>query len=145
MDWKIVAISDLKKYNELLVARHNLQDKIKQLEDDSVALRSALGNTDEISRSGSGNNDKILNNIAMREKLADNLAAIKPLITRIESGLNILTADEYLAIRIKYIDARKNAMDEITRQIGYEKRNAYRILNSALLRFTRATYGVTDL
>lgn len=145
MDWKILAINDLKQYNELLVARHNLQENIKNLEGDIVALRSALGNTDEISSTNAGNNDKILNNIVMREKLSHNLAAITPLITRIESGLQNLSSDEYLAIRIKYIDCRKNAMDEITRQIGYEKRHAYRILHSALLRFTRSTYGVTDL
>lgn len=145
MDWKAIAINDLKKYNDLLVGRQILKERIEALEKDSVELRSALGYTDSVSGANTNNQDKILNNIVMREKLVENLAAITVLITRIETGLSVLTSDEHLAIRVKYIDNRKHAIDEISSHIGYEKRHAYRVLNSALLRFTRATYGITDL
>ena len=86
----------------------------------------------------------MLDNIVERERLKLVYHADRRLVRLIERGLSKLSEEERLVIDLFYIDRPRDHLDELTKRLGYEKTQIYRIKDAALYKFTVTMYGITE-
>lgn len=146
MDWKKVAIDDLRHYRCLKDALKNLNDNITNLVEDSISLKSGLSNPEPIKGGGTKQEDKMINMIVKKERLKLNQKAIQALMKMIERGLNNLNENELSILKYFYMEeGRKISIDCLCNKMGYEKSRIYQIRNDGLKKFTMSMYGIIDL
>lgn len=146
MDWKRCAIADLRKYHQMQQGQRNLEKKISILEGDVCALRPTRTDRDAVSNSGiSGFEDKLINNIAERERLRLNHQVVSGLVEMVDAALATLSERERLVLERFYINRCHGYIDRLCQELGYEKSHVYRLKDEALTAFTVAMYGIVDL
>ncbi len=145
MNWQKEAIEDLKNYNSLKEGVNSLKLRICSLNNTYKAIKS--GDFYTIKVQGGKNKaveDKLLENIAQRQRLELLLEANEILVKRIEQGLQALNEQERLVVEELVIKDKKNAIIELSRTLAYEKSKIYTLRNEALRKFTRFMYGITE-
>ena len=144
MNWKTVAIEDLKKYRQLQIAADNLTSEIRALKDELDGMKSS-GGTSPVKGGGSHYEDRIINNIVKRDRLRMNLKVVRHQLTAIERGINGITVDEYTILSVFYIDPPSKPVDLLKEKLFLEQSRIYQLKNTALYKFTVAMYGIVDL
>ena len=141
MDWKNEAIDKLCKFAAMERAVENLQEEIKRLELERVAIESA--DPGRISKSGGGRReDRLLSNIVKRQEMENRLAQAKNWIAQVKRGLEALSYEERLILNRCFVQAEKCAVDSLCYDLGAEKSTVYRKKDKALHTFTIALYGI---
>lgn len=145
MNWQKEAIEDLKNYNNLKEGIQSLKLRICYLNHSYNAIKRGDFSLQKVQ---GGNKktleDKMIDNIAQRERLELLLKANEILVGRIEQGLNALNEQEKMILEELVIKDKKNAIIELSRKLAYEKSKIYNLRNEALRKFTRFMYGITE-
>ncbi len=140
MDYRVLAVDELKKLNHNYTAEKNIKSRIFELE---TALKSSgialVGGS--VSSSGGENKTehKWLSLISSIDDEKQRLISVTRGIKRVETALSAVSGDEERILREAYIEERR--MDEIADIEHISRSTAYRLRDSALINFTRALYG----
>lgn len=144
MKWTECAIADLKKYRAMSESLTNIPERIKMLEIRFKSVKSGSSDSTPVQGGGNKAEDAVIDNIVERERLKWLYFADRRLVRLIERGLSELSQEERLVIDLFYIDRPRNHLDELTKRLGYEKTQIYRIKDDALYKFTMTMYGIAE-
>lgn len=145
MNWQKEAIEDLKNYKNLKEGIKSIKLRIRILDDNFRAIKSGDFSEQKVQGGNKKNiDDKMIENIAQRERLSLTLKANEILAERIEQGLQSLDENERMVIEQLVINDKKNAIIELSRNLAYEKSKIYTLRNEALKKFTKFMYGITE-
>ena len=144
MNWKREAGNDLRSYPERKAACENIRERIKILEEQFTSLHGISTDT-PVMGGMSRQEEKMLDNISEREKLSSSLKITEDLVRLTEKGLDVLEKRERQVLEGFYFERSDNNVERLCRQLNVEKSTLYRIKDSALVKFTRALYGVVEI
>lgn len=145
MNWQKEAIEDLKNYNNLKEGIKSLKLRINSLNNNYKAIKTGDFSLQKVQGGKNKSSDeRLIDNIAQRERLALVLKADQMLAERIEQGLQALNEQERLVIEELVIKDKKNAIIELSRTLAYEKSKIYTMRNEAIRKFTIFMYGITE-
>lgn len=144
MKWTECAIADLRKYAGMQESLMNIPEKIRALEIRYVSVKGASSDSTPVQGGGSHMEDAMLDNIVERQRLKILYQADLRLVKIIDRGLKSLSDEEKMVLDLFYINRTKHYLDELSKRLGYEQAQIYRIKNNALYKFTINMYGITE-
>lgn len=145
MDWKKVAIEDLRKYPRLKQSLENIPEKMKALEESNYAIKSGFRDREPVSGGTSKGEDRLIDNICEIEKLRFNYAVAKKQVAIIEKAFTMLDEKERIVLTEFYIFRKKNYIERLCEEFGCEVAQIYRMKDHALRKFTESAAGYIDL
>lgn len=144
MDWKTMAIDDLREYNARRQALEVLPMQIMEIEAEMTGIRSSA-NAAPVRGSGAGSKEDVLiSRMVKKEKLQGNLDRAKLWVGFMDKGLAALTEDERHILDRFYINPAKGNVDRLCEELFVEKTALYKRKDAALRRFTVALYGCAE-
>lgn len=144
MNWQKAAIDDLRCYIARRESVPNIKSRLRALAHEMTALKAT--STDKLNVQGGDARveDKWLNILVEREKLINNLRAVRRLVAITERGLEVLTPEERRVLELFYISPVERHIDALMDELCYEKTHVYRLKDRALKKFARAVYGLVE-
>ncbi len=142
MNWKTEAMEKLQRYDAMRQAIVNIPEEIDRLEEEACGIRSARTDGTPVKGGGSGRENALINNMALRQELAWSLEQAKSWVRITDRALGALTAEEKLVLHRMYICPERGAVNRLCGELGVEQSSVYRKRDKALYRFTVALYGV---
>lgn len=145
-NWCVFSIQRLRDYESRKQAVESLKEQICSLEDKFTNIRSAT--TDSTPVQGGNDNKReemLINNIATRDELKNNLKIAKHEISITEKGLAALTEDEKKILHRFYINRSKGYVERLCDELFISKTELYRQKDEALKKFTMVCYGIVEL
>ncbi|MBQ2840978.1 MAG: hypothetical protein II996_00620 [Oscillospiraceae bacterium] len=137
MDWKALALDDLRRYNYIKVGIINSTERLRAVE---AAASSRLNSDGEKTSS----DPLFINQIAEAERLKRNISSAKIVTTAVERGLSALLPHEKRIIENYYMSDYPKSISQLKDELGYSRRSIYRLRDTALEKFTLAMYGVEN-
>lgn len=144
MNWKKEAANDLRTYPQRRESVINTQERIKILEEQYVSLKGISTDT-PVMGGMSRQEEKMLDNIAERERLTESLKIAKKLVELTEKGLSVLDERERKIIKGFYFDKTDNNVERMCAEFHLEKTRLYELREIALKKFTIAMYGTVEI
>ena len=145
MDYRKIAKDDLRRYKSLKMGiEHNIRH-IHMLEDAAKRIKTGASDSTPVIGGTSRAEDKLINNIAMRDRLTLNNLAVERLVGMIDDALTVLNDVERLVLTRMYINQEKHAVERLCEELAYEKSRIYQIKDQALQKFTVAMYAIESL
>ena len=86
----------------------------------------------------------MLNNIVHRQELDNALAQTKIWVDTVENALSVLNPEEYILLDRFYIHPERKAADRLAGDLHADVKTIYRWKDDAILKFTKALYGVPE-
>lgn len=145
MNYKDRLIPELKTLQSKREALKNIPEKIKILEMRYGALRSSQTDAQPVSGGISRRENDLLCNIAERDALKLDLEIVRREVALMERALQSLSETEQLVLDRAYINRRKNYIDQLCEELGYEKSQIYRIRETSLEGLARKLLGRAEL
>ena len=139
IDWKAVAIKELRTYGEVCTSIQALPDLIERQK--LIVGRIRTSNPAKVSRKTQGDNDTQLSAIVYRDELEHRLREAKKTVAAIEKALSVMDEEEYQLLDILFIHPRKNGVDMLCEKLCVERTAVYERRSKALEKFTRSLYG----
>jgi len=145
MDWKTMAIDDLREYNARRQSLEILPMQIAEIDAEMTGIRSN-GNMASVSVSGGSGSreDVLISRMVKKEKLQRNLDRAKLWVSFMDKGLAALTQDEQHILDRFYINPAKGNVDRLCEELFVEKTALYKRKDAALRKFTVALYGCAE-
>ena len=145
MDWKTMAIDDLREYNARRQSLEILPMQIAEIDAEMTGIRSS-GNMASVSVSGGSGSreDVLISRMVKKEKLQRNLDRAKLWVGFMDKGLAALTEDERHILDRFYINPAKGNVDRLCEELFVEKTALYKRKDAALRRFTVVLYGCAE-
>lgn len=144
MNWQKEAVNDLKAYEARKLSIDNMKKRIRELEQRAIKLGS-LSSDVPVKGGASKSEDALINNIAERDRLNQNIDAVQCLLDIIDNGLSVLNDEERMVLNEFYINRSSQHIEKLCDELHCEKSRVYSIKDKALYKFTIAMYGVIDL
>lgn len=144
MNWKTEAIKDLKNYPQRKKAIENLEERIEILDEQFVSIKG-ISTSVPVMGGMSKQEEKWLENISERERLAFSLKIVKELVKLTEKGLGSLDERERKVIDGFYIEPFANRIEALCEELHFEKSRLYQIKDNAIRKFTIAMYGTVEI
>ena len=139
--WKYDVKELLTRYRLRQSAVETLPLELRRLELESDG-RAAASDTTPVQGGGTVIEDRMLSNITRRENTARALNEARLEVERLEAALGELTADEYRALELMYIDRQRGSVERLREELGLEdERSVYKRADRALRKLTIALYG----
>lgn len=145
MDYRKIAKDDLRKYSALKMGIEHNKTHISMLENAAQSVKIGTSDSTPVIGGTSRAEDKLINNIAMRDRLTLNNLAVEKLVGMIDDALAILSDVERLVLTRMYINQEKHAVSRLCEELGYEKTRVYEIKDQAISKFTVAMYAIECL
>lgn len=146
MNYKDRLIPELKALQDKREALVNIPEKIRILEIRYGALRAAQTDAQPVSGSSiSRRENDLLCNIAERDALKMDLEVTQREVDLMEEALHKLSEVEQRVLDYAYINRRKNYIERLCEELGYERTQIYRIKDAALIKLARKLYGKVEL
>lgn len=139
IEWKSVAIKELRTYGEVCLSLQTLPDLIERQK--LIVGRIRTNNPSKVSRKTPGDNDTQLSAIVYRDELEQRLKEAKKTVAAIDKALSSMTEEEYMLLDTLFIHPRKNGVDMLCEKLCVERTAVYERRNKALEKFTRSLYG----
>ncbi len=144
MNWKSEAINDLILYGKRKDFLDNVDDQLMYLDNDFVALKGCVTDSESIDGGTSKSEDHLINNIIKRDKLNKNKELAIQFVNSIESALNALTQQQRDVLTEVYIDRSKGHIERLMERYHVERTKAYSLRNEALREFTILRSGYIE-
>lgn len=140
--WKYDIKDDLARYGGQLVAVTTLPDELRRLELEYKSIKAASTDTTPVQGGGTVYEDRLLTNIARRDKTAMALSMAQIDIERIEAALDCLDETERHIVDTMYTHRHRGAVGRLREELGLEdERSVYKRAERALKKLTYALYG----
>lgn len=143
MNYKKWLIEDLQNLERQRFAITQLREELETVEAEYAAIKAT--NYDKMP-TGSGENvqeEKLLTAIAKKDELRASLIYTEKHVADMERLLKQLPDDERQIIERTFVGQEKYAADSLADELGYERRNIYRMRNRALLHLAQLRYGAS--
>jgi hypothetical protein len=146
MNWKDAAVDDLRTYAAKKRSLESMVEQIKALNMQLTTVKGAMSDTRPVNGGGSHYEDRILNNIVKRDRLALTYHATKRLLILVDKGLSGLDDDERLVLDKFFVHKvhGENHVYVLMDKLGYEKSAVYNLKDDALYKFTISMYGLPE-
>lgn len=144
MNWKIVAIEKLRRYDIMRQALRNIPEEIARLKEEATALKSISADSLWVKGGGGRQEEARINNLIQRQELESALKQVRQWLSVADRALLALDADERLILQRLYLYPQKGAIDRLCSELGMEQSSVYRKRDQALNRFTAAIYGFLE-
>lgn len=145
VDYRKLVAEDLKDYKAMKEGICNNKERIAELEAEFERIKGGAGGTASLRGGGNATEDKLINNIAERDRYELNNRATTPLVLRIERSLRHLNETELKVIVRMYINEEKGAVLRLCEELNYEKSMIYKIKDAAIHKLALAMYGIEAL
>ena len=145
MDWKKCMIEDLRKYESMKLSLQSIKKRIAALEEQTSSLKGARIGGEPVKGGTSYYEDRLISNIAERERLGFNFEAVEKLVGCMDAALAVLSPKERRVLELFYIQCRKGHVEQVMEELHVERSEAYRMKDAALKKLTFAMYGILDL
>lgn len=145
MDYRGIAMSELRDYLNKVAAIESLSDQIEMLGSRIYGIRSATSDGTPVQGGGNRREEQLLNNIAMRDQLAENLRIVKRQVRGMERGLNGLTERQRRIVDLLCIRYQHGNIQVLCDELNESEREVYRDRGDALRQYTISRYGVIDI
>lgn len=144
--WRDISIQRLEDYEVRKYAEISLEEQIQLKKQQYEAIRAARTDAMPV-QGGAGNKreEMIINNIAIREELENNLKIVRHELSIIERGLNALTDTERKILSCFYVQRTKGVVVRLCDELYISKTELYRQRDAALKKFTKVCYGVCEI
>ena len=139
--WKNWAVNELQSYEAQKQATVNLPERIRDIEERMIGLRSSGSDSIAVKGGGSGREDMYINCICQQAELEKSLKRAQSEVRQIERALSVLSKEEQSILRRFYIDAERGAARRLAEDLGIEEKAVYRRKDTALRLFTIAIFG----
>lgn len=144
--WKFKAIDKLKDYTAKQAAIINIPREISMLKSEAESIRSARTDGTPVIGGGNAREEMLLSNIVHRNELEAMLKRAKIAVKIVDTALDAIAEEEQYILGKMYINRTKGAPEQLREEYGLEDvRSVYKRADKALLHFTLAIYGVTEL
>ena len=143
MNWKEEAKRELRNYAALKESLPNIRLRIESIEARMTSLKSMSDDT-PVKGGGSQYEDRLLNCLVEKERLAATYKADKIRLHLIERGLAVLNETERAIVEEFAQNRPGRAVEILADRIGYERAQIYRLYDVALYRYTLAEYGIPE-
>ena len=141
-NWKYDVKDDLARYGGQLVAVTTLPDELRRLELEYQSIKAANTDTTPVQDGGTVYEDRLLSNIARRDKTKSALSMAKIDIRRMERALACLNATERHIVDVMYIDHQRGATERLREELGFDnERSVQKVALKALRKLSYALYG----
>lgn len=145
LDWKKCAIEDLRKYEGMKQGLKSIKNRIAALEEQAAEMRATDYAKEPVQGGTSHYEDRLISNIAERERLGYNFEAIAKLVGSMDAALATLSPKERRVLELFYMRHERKYIERLCSELGYEQAQIYRLKDSALRKLTIAMYGMIDL
>ena len=138
MDYRVFAIDELQRVNQLYAAERNIKSRIAEIDSRMKSVNSGGTGTS----GGRGDNKtehKLLSLIASKDDEKNRLREVLRGIKRVEDSLATLTDAERKVLQALYVEGR--SANELAAAEYSSRSTIYRIRDDALIKFTRAMFG----
>ena len=144
MNWKQEATDKLRRYEAMRHAARNIPLELKRLQQEATSLRSATAEK-VVSTGGVGRNeDRLMNNLVLRQELQESLNRTKNWLRTADDALGALTPQEHQVLSRLYRFPEKGAVERLCQELELEKSSVYRCRDKALHHFATALYGFPE-
>lgn len=144
MNWQKAAIEDLRKYQAQKESLANMKLRIAALVEKYRAIKCVSTDSTPVQGGASRIEDRMLDNIVERQRLAHTYRATEKLVKLVERGLAGLDNRERLVLDRFYINRPSGHVEELMEELNVEQARVYQIKNDALYKFTVRSYGLID-
>ncbi len=145
MDWKQFAIDKLGEYNARKQSLTTIPVLIAEIDASMSGVRSARTDNIAVKTTAKNNQeDMLLNCIAKKTELQNNLSRAKKWIQCMDRALEQLQPEERRILELLFIYPAKNNVDRLCDELCVEKSRVYDKRNMALRRFTIILYGYVE-
>lgn len=146
MEWKDVAIDDLRSLKRLRESKVNLAEEISSINTRLYSIK-AITYDKEVVDGGDiyASEDIKTTNLVKREKLLYRLKHITEEVNLIEAALKKLNLEERTVLEYFYIDRPSRHIDKLMDLFHYEKSQIYNLKNMALHSYVGLRYGNINL
>lgn len=143
-DWLIPELRQLEQHREFL---RSAPERINELIAQSTRLKSSAEAKTPGGSSGENVTEiSLINNLAERMQLEENLATVQTRVRWIENGMEQLTQEEYMVIDRFFVHRTEaDCAQRLMEELHFEKSHVYRIKNRALIKLARVLCGVVEL
>ena len=141
MRWDEEAKDRLRYYGQKKRAVEHLEEEIYRLEQEATALRGGILDG---TRSRSAKNDRVLNNMVMRQELEWTLKDTRRWLRLTESAIDSLDDDLREVLNSCYIQQVNDRWQDVCASLQLERSNYYRLKKEALRKFTISLYGAME-
>ncbi len=145
MDYREIAKQLLSKKVELKNAYVTLGDELTMLENEKYSVKSCTTDSAVAKGGGSKYEEYMTNLIFLSDNTEFRRKVVKRELDMIESGMAALSDYEKDLLEVFYVKKEKNAPEVIYDRWYKERSQVYADRNAALIKFTRAVYGVIHL
>ena len=142
MNYKQETIDDLRHHASRRRAVKSIREKILILQEDFGRLKGVQTTSIPVQGGGSGMESHLINNIAEREKLEQQLHIVSARVKWLERGLNALDDEDRLILEYFFIDRPPDYVDLLCEKLNLEKTGVYQKKNQALRHLVEHLYGV---
>lgn len=144
MNWKYESMEELREYEAKRLAAENIPEEVRQLKAQMAKLGGSSNST-PVKGGGSQWEDRQINLIVKIEKLKTSLAYARDWVSKVERGLDALSAEERLILDRFYINPAKGNVDRLCGDLCLEKSSVYDRKDKALRHYTLARYGCVEI
>ena len=142
MDYRRIAVDELRHINELRAAERICRDRLIELNDQLRSLKIPAPQTDPVQGGGNKVEDRWLNLIALKSDEEKRLRNVRRRLKRFDTAWAVLTERDRSVLEIWYIDkGRYDRAERVIQETGCVRSTAFEWRDTALLNFTRAFYG----
>jgi len=142
MNYKQETIDDLRHYASRRRAVKSLREKILILREDFGRLKGVQTNSVPVQGGGSGMESHLINNIAEREKLGQQLHIVSAQVKWLEKGLSGLDDEEKLILEYFYINRPPEHVELLCVKLSRGRTEIYQKKDKALDHLASRLYGV---
>lgn len=145
MNYKDVLIPELKHLQAKRNAVISLEHKIAIIKLKAEQLKAMSYDKDRVQDSGCSKEDELIDNIAERGMLEEQLRIIREEIEWLEDGLALLSPEQQLILNWMLIQHRRYADADLADALHCEVATVYRKRNAALADLARNLYGKVEI
>jgi len=142
MNYRKQTIRELEEYNYLLSAVENCKNRIVELEEKMVRLRS-VRTDEETVRSSRKEEDRLCMLLDEKQKEIWNYQSIHMKISRFDRAMRAISDEDRTVLQACFLH-QNNTPEDAAWELGVEKSSLYKKRNRALAHFTKALFGVTE-
>lgn len=141
MDWKTEAVEKLRRYGAMKAALVHLPMELARAENQADALHGASTDKVAVKKSGNNGENRMLDNLVLRQELSWALEDAKYWVQVTEGALKTLNETQKTILDRMYICPDGGAVQDLCQQLDAEQSSIYRWKEEALRRFTLSLYG----
>ena len=140
--WQRLTRELLREINLKRQALSNIQERLSYLKDEMERVKGPVLNTTPV-QGGALNKEeeRRLNNMALRAELSENAKALEREIENFDKAWQCLTELERIVLTVFFVEPQRDCVKRLSDQLGCEKSKIYYLRNDALYKMTLCLYG----